>query len=209
MSGHRWHNTFDEIVINLRNWRDRLSTTSIPRSNSLSQKIQQVTNVSVHGWGWLSFGSWLYKETSRTNHLFSPLESVTEPNMAYHSDSSQDGSDSKRQRNEPWSKTKTNGQQDLKTTKQTESRHATHATQGDTLGSSNSHHTQGPNDPLPHLQTVTIEVFCYVSSRSNVMTNQPKPAQATSAIAYEELLEEMGKLDIADLLLIHRKIVLR
>ena len=27
------------------------------------------------------------------------------------------------------------------------------------------------------------------------MTNQPKPAQATSAIAYEELLEEMGKLD--------------
>ena len=41
------------------------------------------------------------------------------------------------------------------------------------------------------------------------MTNLPKPAQATSAIAYAELLEEMGKLDIADLLLIHRKIVLR
>ena len=41
------------------------------------------------------------------------------------------------------------------------------------------------------------------------MTDQPKPAQAASGIAYEELLEEMGKLDIADLLLIHRKIVLR
>ena len=41
------------------------------------------------------------------------------------------------------------------------------------------------------------------------MANQLKPAQTTSAIAYEELLEEMGKLDIADLLLIHRKIVLR
>ena len=41
------------------------------------------------------------------------------------------------------------------------------------------------------------------------MTDQSKPAQATSGIAYEELLEEMGKLDIADLLLIHRKIVLR
>lgn len=33
--------------------------------------------------------------------------------------------------------------------------------------------------------------------------------QATSAMDYEELLEEMEKLDIADLLLIHRRVALR
>ena len=34
-------------------------------------------------------------------------------------------------------------------------------------------------------------------------------AQAVPEIDYEELLEEMEKLDIADLMLIHRKVTLR
>tara|TARA_Y100000589_G_scaffold114078_1_gene108349 strand:+ start:402 stop:533 length:132 start_codon:yes stop_codon:yes gene_type:complete len=34
-------------------------------------------------------------------------------------------------------------------------------------------------------------------------------AQAVPEIDYEELLEEMEKLDIADLMLIHRKVALR
>ena len=34
-------------------------------------------------------------------------------------------------------------------------------------------------------------------------------AQAVPEIDYEELLEEMEKLDVADLMLIHRKVTLR
>jgi len=41
------------------------------------------------------------------------------------------------------------------------------------------------------------------------MVNSQSSAQATSTLNYEELLEEMEKLDIADLLLIHRKVAMR
>ncbi len=41
------------------------------------------------------------------------------------------------------------------------------------------------------------------------MAAQKGSIQATSAMNYEELLEEMEKLDIADLLLIHRRVAIR
>ena len=41
------------------------------------------------------------------------------------------------------------------------------------------------------------------------MAASQSSTEAASALNYEELLKEMGKLDIADLLLIHRKVVLR
>ena len=41
------------------------------------------------------------------------------------------------------------------------------------------------------------------------MVNSQSSAQATSTLNYEELLEEMEKLDIADLLLIHRRVARR
>ena len=41
------------------------------------------------------------------------------------------------------------------------------------------------------------------------MANSQNPAQSTSSMHYEQLLEEMEKLDIADLLLIHRRVAMR
>lgn len=41
------------------------------------------------------------------------------------------------------------------------------------------------------------------------MANPQSTDDSTSAIDYEELLEEMKKLDIADLLLIHRRVTMR
>ena len=41
------------------------------------------------------------------------------------------------------------------------------------------------------------------------MVNSQSSAQAASTLKYEELLEEMEKLDIADLLLIHRRVAMR
>ena len=41
------------------------------------------------------------------------------------------------------------------------------------------------------------------------MANPKSSVQPTSAMDYEELLEEMEKLDIADLLLIHRRVTIR
>ena len=41
------------------------------------------------------------------------------------------------------------------------------------------------------------------------MVDQKSPVHASTSMNYEELVEEMKKLDIADLLLIHRKIALR
>ena len=47
-----------------------------------------------------------------------------------------------------------------------------------------------------------------ISSRRQ-MTNPQSSAQSTPTLNYEELLEEMEKLDIADLLLIHRRVARR
>ncbi len=41
------------------------------------------------------------------------------------------------------------------------------------------------------------------------MVDQKSQVHASTSMNYEELVEEMEKLDIADLLLIHRKIALR
>ena len=41
------------------------------------------------------------------------------------------------------------------------------------------------------------------------MANPQSSAQSTPTLNYEELLEEMEKLDIADLLLIHRRVARR
>ena len=41
------------------------------------------------------------------------------------------------------------------------------------------------------------------------MAEKAEATQATSTIDYENLLEEIRKLDIADLLLIHRRIIVR
>ena len=41
------------------------------------------------------------------------------------------------------------------------------------------------------------------------MTNPQSSVQSTPTLNYEELLEEMEKLDIADLLLIHRRVARR
>ncbi len=41
------------------------------------------------------------------------------------------------------------------------------------------------------------------------MVNSQSPSKATSTLNYEELLEEMEKLDIADLLLINRRVAMR
>ncbi|QNJ23685.1 hypothetical protein SynMITS9220_02400 [Synechococcus sp. MIT S9220] len=41
------------------------------------------------------------------------------------------------------------------------------------------------------------------------MVSSQSSAQAASTLNYEELLEEMEKLDIADLLLIHRRVAMR
>ena len=41
------------------------------------------------------------------------------------------------------------------------------------------------------------------------MVNPQSSVQSTSLLDYEELLEEMEKLDIADLILIHRRVALK
>lgn len=46
-------------------------------------------------------------------------------------------------------------------------------------------------------------------SYPGLMANPQSTDDSTSAIDYEELLEEMKKLDIADLLLIHRRVTMR
>ena len=53
----------------------------------------------------------------------------------------------------------------------------------------------------------STSLLIFLSRRQ--MTNPQNSAQSTPTLNYEELLEEMEKLDIADLLLIHRRVARR
>ena len=59
------------------------------------------------------------------------------------------------------------------------------------------------------LHFATLSLTCYVTSLQASVSKPQGLAQAVPEIDYEELLEEMEKLDIADLMLIHRKVTLR
>ncbi len=55
------------------------------------------------------------------------------------------------------------------------------------------------------LQTVTFGLSYLQSFKQNSMIASIRPVHASTSMNYEELVEEMKKLDIADLLLIHRR----
>ena len=59
------------------------------------------------------------------------------------------------------------------------------------------------------LHFATLSLTCYVTSFGMSVADFQGLAQAVPEIDYEELLEEMEKLDTADLILIHRRVALR
>ena len=59
------------------------------------------------------------------------------------------------------------------------------------------------------LHFATLSLTCYVTSFGMSVAEFQALAQAVPEIDYEELLEEMEKLDTADLILIHRRVALR
>ena len=58
------------------------------------------------------------------------------------------------------------------------------------------------------LHSVTPSLSCYVTLCSVQVAELQSLAKAVPAVDYEELVEEMEKLNIADLLLIHRRVAL-